>query len=559
LFLSNKRARQIVAWALFCPSLAMTPAVRAAEPATGSLPYACQGAQRSAGDTPIRLTNTLVTLGVGVTNKKGNPIANLSREDFILEEDQRRQDLAFFAKEDEPISFGLILDRSQSMGDGAKLERAKAAAMAFLRAGNPSNEAFCIALNDTVTLLSDFTSDYSKVQAAIADVNASGGTALYDAIVAGLDKLLHSKHRRRALVIITDGCDQHSRSKLSDVINRVQQSDAQVYTVGFFSRYEATVYQNAGTTIPLMDGRQVDNPQYVFRTLAEETGAETFFPESADQMDRVMSNIATSLRRQYTLAYYPPDQNDYGRYRKIRVTLAAAGAARWIVQTRMGYRLTAPDRAERAAPSDAAPTAPANNTYRSEPQAGPERYAESFSDPSSGWPISATSFYKDGSYHLTGKQVVPVRNYLYADFDASVNIESIREEPTSSAHAEKKEQSAQMPVSAGLAFRITGAEYYVFLISPPSASGPGVFKLAKIVNGRMVEITGWRQHQAIVHSNRMAVRCTGPRIELYANDELLVAAKKETSSGEGRLALVVTGGHAIFSDLVINKLQPRRP
>ncbi len=290
----------------------------------------------------LRISTELVTLSAGVTDKQGRPIANLTRESFAVYEDGRLQSIEFFGQEDQPISFGLLLDRSRSMNESGKIENAKAVAISFLRAGNPRNEAFCLAFNEAPSLVADFTSDYPKIESNLAGLQAEGGTALYDAISEGLGRLARAKHRRRALIVITDGRNQHSKLSLADLIRRAQRSGAQVYTVGFFSPIEADIYKGESRMAKLADGTEVDNPRFVFKALAAESGAETFFPRSAKELAETIAQIAASLRRQYTIAYYPANQSDDDRYRQIEVKLRGEGSGQWRVQTRRGYRLSEP-------------------------------------------------------------------------------------------------------------------------------------------------------------------------------------------------------------------------
>jgi Ca-activated chloride channel family protein len=209
----------------------------------------------------LRINTALVTLSLGVNDKKGRPLANLKKESFEVFEDGRLQTIEFFGQEDQPISFGLLLDRSRSMSESAKAQNAKAVAISFLRAGNPLNEAFCLVFNESPSLVADFTSDYAKIESNLAGLQAEGGTALYDAIIEGLEKLARAKHRRRALVVITDGRDQHSKHSLADLVKRAQQSDAQIYTVGFFSPAESEVYKDEGQRVKMAANRKMFREQ----------------------------------------------------------------------------------------------------------------------------------------------------------------------------------------------------------------------------------------------------------------------------------------------------------
>ncbi len=519
-------------------------------------------AQTKEQDT-LRINTALVTLSVGVNDKKGRPITNLRRENFEVFEDGKPQSIEFFGHEDQPISFGLLLDRSQSMNESAKLENAKAAAVSFLRAGNPQNEAFCLAFNESPSLVADFTTDYAKIESNLAGFQAEGGTALYDAIIEGLEKLTRSKHRRRALIVITDGRDQHSNHSLAGLVKRAQQSDAQIYTAGFFSPVESEVYKNEGQTVKLADGKEVDNPRFVFTTLAAETGAETFFPKSAKGLADTIAQIAASLRRQYTLAYYPTNQSADDRYRKITVKLVGERGDQWQVQTRQGYRLSemlgsaqtaaaAPEKPETAPNRITVVIESRSSTERAE-ELAPPLYRETFNSPSANWPQDEKAYVKKGKLYLTGEHVIPAAPYVYADFEASVSVEAIGGPKDAGQRSSLGMTDVGALTAAGLSFRINENGYYTLMVAPLPSGKEGFYKLFKVSAGRRTDLINWRKDSAITFRNHIKVRCAGPRIEIYVN-QLRIMAVNDDSHREGRISLVLSDGDAAFDDLLIKKL-----
>jgi Ca-activated chloride channel family protein len=511
----------------------------------------------------LRINTALVTLSAGVTDKQGRPVSNLTRESFAVYEDGRLQPIEFFGQEDLPISFGLLLDRSQSMGETGKLENAKTVALSFLRAGNPQNEAFCLAFNEAPALVADFTSDYPQIEAKLAQIGRDGGTALYDAIIEGLERLARARHRRRALVVITDGRDEHSRHSLADLIRRAQQSDAQIYTIGFFSPVETEAYRTGKPTVTMADGKEVENPRFVFRTLAAQTGAETFFPKSAKEMAGAIAQIAASLRRQYTLAYYPANQSSDDSYRKITVKLIGERGDQWRVQTRQGYRLSEPlsaapaataasEKPETAANRIAVVIAPRFNTERVE-EIGPPLYRETFDSPSANWPQEETAYLKKGKLYLTGERVIAATPFVYADFEASVNVEVIGGPKDAGRRSSPGLTDAGTLTAAGLSFRINQDGYYTLMVAPLPNGKEGLYKLLKVSGGKQTDLINWRKDSAITFRNRIKVRCAGSRIEIFIN-LLRIYAVNDGAHKEGRLNLVLSDGHVTFDDLVIKKL-----
>jgi Ca-activated chloride channel family protein len=536
----------------------------------GELVFAQTKPQKPSGriseeQASMKINTDLVTLSVSVNDKKGRPIANLRKESFEIFEDGKLQTIEFFGQEDQPISFGLLLDRSQSMNESAKIENAKAVAISFLRAGNPQNEAFCLAFNETPSLVADYTSDYAKVESVLAGIQIEGGTALYDAIIEGLGKLARAKHRRRALVVITDGRDQHSKHSLADLVKRAQQSDAQIYTVGFFSPVESESYKDEGQTVKLADGKEVDNPRFVFKTLAVETGAETYFPKSAKELAETVAQIAASLRRQYTLAYYPTNQNSDDGYRRITVKVKGDHGE---IKTRQGYRLSESPVSAAAETVGDQPASRQTSTVVITPPKGiqpveglaPPILQENFDNLSGSlvkWPQSGKCSVSKGKLYVAEECVVPVGAFIYNDFEASVTATFIiRPQRSTSGGSDSGSVSSPTSISLptiGVSFRINENGYYTLLISPATVGGGGYYKLIKVDGGKQTEITSWRRDMAIAIRNQIKLRCAESKLEIYVNN-LRLDTLKDGSHKRGSISLVFSGEAGMFDDLAIKRL-----
>jgi Ca-activated chloride channel family protein len=508
----------------------------------------------------LRINTAMVTLSVGVNDKKGQPIASLTKEGFEIFEDGKPQTIEFFGEEDQPISFGLLIDCSHSMNESAKIENAKAVAISFLRAGNPQNEAFCLAFNESPFLVADFTSDYAQIESSLAGIQSEGGTALYDAIIEGLEKLSRTKHRRRALVVITDGRDQDSKQTLADLVKRAQQSDAQIYTVGFYSPVESQAYKYEGRKVRLSDGREVDNPRFVFKTLAEETGAETFFPKSANEFAEAIARIAASLRRQYTLAYYPTNSNSNDAYRRIVVKVKGDHGA---IKTRQGYRLSGPllsavKKEEARRVSGQTPPAASASPKAVQPveNLGPPFLRENFDDLSVSlvkWPQSGNCSVRDGKLYVAEDCAVPIGDFIYSDFQAALTATFLAR-PKRPAGASSTGVDG-LPM-IGLSFRINENGGYKLLIAPPTEGGVGsggFYKLLKIGGGEQTELSGWRKSTAISMRNLIELRCAGSKFEIYVNN-LPLGSLNDSAYKRGSISLVFSGESGMFENLAIKKL-----
>jgi Ca-activated chloride channel family protein len=151
-----------------------------------------------------------------------------------------------------------------------------------------------------------------------------------------LERMKHARNGRQALVIISDGADEHSEHTLEEVIHAVQESLAQVYAIGYFSKREEPIFLQGGDKLVLAPGQFIDNPRVVFERLAGQSGAGVFFPRSDEALHAAAERISRDLGTQYTLGYSPSDPVPDNRYRRIRVKLRPK---RLRVRARQGYIL----------------------------------------------------------------------------------------------------------------------------------------------------------------------------------------------------------------------------
>jgi len=287
----------------------------------------------------LRVEVALVTVGVRVTDEKGKTITGLTAGDFTLLEEGAQRSIAFFSSQERPISLCILLDRSNSMGRSGKLGRAKEAAYSLVQSSHPDTKLLYLPFDINVPEDREFTADRENIKSLIMETKPGQGTALYDAIVETLRRCIDAPLPLQALVIITDGTDQHSTASLDEVIRSVQEAQAQIYMIGYFSRFEDQLFRSSGDTIRRIDGREIDNPQMVFRRLARESGADAYFPKSDKDLPRAVEEISADLRQQYTLAFYPPRNAPAGSYRRLRVKVNRPEVT---VHARPGYRVAKP-------------------------------------------------------------------------------------------------------------------------------------------------------------------------------------------------------------------------
>jgi Ca-activated chloride channel family protein len=256
-------------------------------------------AQEEESTFKLNVDVDLVEVHVNVTDEYDHPIGNLAKSNFRLTEDRVQQDISVFKHEDIPVSLGLVIDNSRSIEP--RKQRLDAAAVSFVRRGNPEDETFIVHFDDEVRLDQDFTADIADLEKTLAASNPFGQTAIYDALILGLEHMEKAKHQKRAILLITDGIDNSSKHTLAEAIDATKRARVAVYTVGLLSQ---------------SGGQQAEDSLI---EIAEASGGRAFFPQNVDQAHMVMERVARDLREQYTLGYFPTNLNLDGKWRSVRV------------------------------------------------------------------------------------------------------------------------------------------------------------------------------------------------------------------------------------------------
>jgi Ca-activated chloride channel homolog len=274
---------------------------------------------------PIQVDVSLVLVNMTVTDPNDRLVTGLEKENFRVFEDGREQEIVTFSSEDVPISIGVIFDMSGSMSD--KIGKARQAALQFLKTANPRDEFFMVSFNDHAELTSRFTSSVDELQNRMMFTAAKGQTALLDAIYLGLSQMRGAGNGKRALLVISDGGDNHSRYNERDIRNFIKEADCQLYIMGVFD---------------VNDMQRTDEERYgptLLSELAEMTGGRVFAVENLNDLPDIASKIGTELRNQYVLGYKPSDARRNGTWRKIKVKLVPPkGLPPLTVYAKTGYR-----------------------------------------------------------------------------------------------------------------------------------------------------------------------------------------------------------------------------
>ncbi|HUJ95811.1 MAG TPA: VWA domain-containing protein [Terriglobales bacterium] len=260
-----------------------------------------------------------VVLHATVVDDRQHIVTNLERNAFTVFEDGKPQTITSFRHEDIPVAMGIVIDNSGSMRE--KRDRVNKAALNLVRSSNPQDQVFIVNFNDEYYLDQDFTNNIAKLKEALEKVEARGGTALYDALVASADHLAkNGKLQKKVLFVITDGEDNASQENLEQAVQRLQRENG------------PTVY-----AIGILGDERAKRARRALQTLAERTGGIAFLPKTADQVDEISRTVAHDIRNQYTIGYKPTTPKSAGGYRTIHVEAKAPGYHKLMVRTRSGY------------------------------------------------------------------------------------------------------------------------------------------------------------------------------------------------------------------------------
>jgi Ca-activated chloride channel family protein len=279
----------------------------------------------------IRVDVRLVNIYATVIDSSGRYVQGLKKDDFLVDEDGRRQLVSHFDhNQDTPVSVGVVLDTSGSMR--LKLDTATDAIDRFVRTIHPDDDIFLMGFDNAPYVLQDFTSDRSKLRKSLRYADVGGGTALYDAMESALKKITSGANNKHAILLVTDGQDTSSRATLAEVRQRIREAELLVYSLGIFPTSDLL-----DTSRGRFGGRDTVDMN-ILKEYAADSGGRAF-PVSDDmlggknsQFERILDQIAAELRNQYTVGYYPAHPDD-GRFHSISVRTRYG----YYVRARRGY------------------------------------------------------------------------------------------------------------------------------------------------------------------------------------------------------------------------------
>lgn len=290
-------------------------------------------AQRSTdpAQVPVFRSNaSLVALNVTVMDASKHYVTGLGSDDFAVFEDGVQQQVRFFESNQVPVDLILLLDCSSSMQE--KMDTVHQAAIGFLATLRGGDRGAVVTFADSVNVAQALTSDRALLEAAVRNTKPHGSTALNNALYIALKKFGgaardNGEVRRRAIAILTDGEDTASLITFEDVLEVARRSGVNIYTIGLQSKGELA--GNSGKH------RYFSESQYAMKTLAQETGAESFFPTDIVELRDIYASISRELSSQYSIGYSPSNSRPDGRFRRVVVQVVSRPELR--PKARAGY------------------------------------------------------------------------------------------------------------------------------------------------------------------------------------------------------------------------------
>jgi Ca-activated chloride channel family protein len=333
-----------IAFSLFLSALSYPDAQETSQPSssmpasrqTGNQSHETEGSQEKetnrqpvSGKESIRIDTNMVQLDVVVINKDNSPVFNLTKNDFTVYDEKSPQVIESVTLEEVPVSFGIVIDTSESMRH--KLKTVADGTVNLIKQMRQDDEAFVVQFKTKPDLVQEFTRDKGVLESALRGLQPSGGTSMLDAVIATATFAReYGKQRRKALIVITDGLERNSSNREKEVIETVRENEVQLYLIGFLEKDDepsSFLYKT-----PLRKAKEL------LTRLADDSGGRAFFPQDVIEMPAIAAQIAKDLRTQYIVSYYPNNERQTGIFHKVQVVVNQKNKGdKLIARTRQGY------------------------------------------------------------------------------------------------------------------------------------------------------------------------------------------------------------------------------
>jgi Ca-activated chloride channel family protein len=518
----------------------------------------------------FRATTTLQSIAVQVTGKNGEYLKDLSASNFTLLEDGRPQKISFFESEHQPISLAVLVDASRSMEYGGKLERARMLLAPLLQGNNPNDEIFFMPFTDEAGPFQQLTASERMSPPPIVPPGHRG-SAIYDALATALCHMRNSSNVRQAVLVISDGVDEHSRLRLEELLQLVRSSNPQVFMVGLYNAREQEIFHEQHKKLTIVGLREIDNPLFVFKRLADESGAESFFPSSEHELKKALDRVLTLLKAQYTLAYYPQHPESV---RKIEVKIDLPGAKVFDRRT-VGPQSAAGEvhfSVTGCAVSAKEHPYPWESRIKSKPGAQTV-YREDFSDIRSGWP-NGHEVQRDAHYAARGgyelfKNFCPSQAAMAGDTEFVTQNDNVvaaygpwwnnfRAMATVKVTTGGVQCPGGTKPAAGLLFHVMEQGFYGLLVASHAHGDRISFALVRGAwNGFLFPLIPWTELSIEPHAGgeyNLTVEYTRPVIKIGIGGKTVGSVHDATLPGGLMGFGVFDKGHLRVRDLTVESL-----
>ena len=293
-------------------------------------------AQKAVETPTFRTSVQMVLVPVTVTDHDGKTIEGLRADDFNVVDDRRSQKVVSFSSDDAPCSVGLVLDISGSMRQS--LSGTKEVAEALFGAANQDDEFQLLTVSTQPAATTGFTSDTAALEQSIRLAQPGGLTSLIDTVYLGLTQMREAHRSRRALLILSDGMDNHSRYSEKDLMRLALEADVQIYTIVIDNGAAGTSTGNAPYRPSLItkawDRAEERQGPEMLQKLSDQTGGLYFRVRTIAEAKEAVIKAGRALRDEYVIGYHPPNSEPSGRWHRIRIKLKASNSR---VHARTGY------------------------------------------------------------------------------------------------------------------------------------------------------------------------------------------------------------------------------